>query len=219
VPVTFVLVPGAWLGAWCWASVARVLTAAGARVRAVDLDAGDGDARSFGRQVAAVHNASACAGGVVVLVGHSHGGSVVTAATQRTLSGAVMVIFLDGAMPQSGMSTADTWPPGMRDGLAAGVGADGMLPPPGRAELPEIPAADFGRLRPLPVVGAVHPGAGRRRESEQPVPGRPAFSSWAPSRATSSRISGSGRSWANSSLSVGVALDWLVASRHPGRRI
>lgn len=151
------LVAGAWLGAWCWVSVARVLAAAGARVEAVDLGAGDGDTTAFGRQVAAVHDASARAGGAVVLVGHSHGGSVVTAAAPRTPSGAGLVIFLDGAMPQSGMSTADTWPPGMRDELAARVGADGMLPPPSRAELPDIPAADFGRLRPCPWPALITP--------------------------------------------------------------
>ena len=80
---TFVLVHGAWHGAWCWDHVSPLLSAAGFEVVCLDLPGrgqntepladlhGDADA------VTSVLDAVA---GPVVLVGHSYGGAVITEA-------------------------------------------------------------------------------------------------------------------------------------------
>jgi pimeloyl-ACP methyl ester carboxylesterase len=142
-PVTFVLVPGAWLGAWCWRWVAAGLRATGVPVRAVDLlGVVDDGAFSFDRHVDAVRRTVDCSSGPVVLVGHSYGGSVVTAATSGIASRTASVLFLDATAPRSGQSTADTWPPRLRAELASAVDSRGMLPPPAGAELPQLGETD-----------------------------------------------------------------------------
>jgi hypothetical protein len=74
---TFVLVHGAWHGAWCWDEVAARLRADGAPVVAVDLPsvARGGDMYDDARFV---RDAVAAAGGETVVVGHSYGGIVIT---------------------------------------------------------------------------------------------------------------------------------------------
>lgn len=72
---TVVLVHGAWHGAWCFDRVALLVRDAGVDVRAVDL-AGQG----FEPDVRSVREALDAADGDVVLLGHSYGGAVITAA-------------------------------------------------------------------------------------------------------------------------------------------
>jgi len=72
---TFVLVHGAWHGAWCWDPVVELLEAAGHDVHAVELPFGGPDA-----DVAEVITTLAGIDGPKVLAGHSYGGQVISEA-------------------------------------------------------------------------------------------------------------------------------------------
>ncbi|HUZ16306.1 MAG TPA: alpha/beta fold hydrolase [Gaiellaceae bacterium] len=84
---SYVLVHGAWHGAWCWDKVVPLLEAEGHSVTAVDLPGHgeDGTALAgltqaeYGRRVA---DAVEAAGQSVVLVGHSMGGMAITQAAE-----------------------------------------------------------------------------------------------------------------------------------------
>ena len=72
---TVVLVHGAWHGAWCWSSVLAGLDERGIPAVAIELPLADlgSDAQHVGEALAGID-------GPVVLVGHSYGGAVITAA-------------------------------------------------------------------------------------------------------------------------------------------
>ncbi|MFD2780775.1 alpha/beta fold hydrolase [Novosphingobium pokkalii] len=86
----YVLVHGAWCGAWCYEQLADELRGAGHRVVAVDLPGLGADAARFhpgitlGDHIAHVEAEVARAGfDRFVLVGHSYGGMVITGAAAR----------------------------------------------------------------------------------------------------------------------------------------
>jgi pimeloyl-ACP methyl ester carboxylesterase len=72
---TVVLVHGLWHGAWCWDAVIEALR--GPDVAAVALDL---PMRSLAGDASVLHDALDHVSGTVVLVGHSYGGAVITAA-------------------------------------------------------------------------------------------------------------------------------------------
>ena len=67
--------------------------------------------------------------GPAVLVGHSHGRTIVTAAAAASPGLVAGVIYLDAAVPRSGESTSGTWPDSLRAELAGTV-RGGQLPAP-----------------------------------------------------------------------------------------
>src|SRR5262245_46877635 len=82
-PQSFVLVHGAWMGAWSWNDVVPELEAMGSSATAVELPAhGDStepvSAATLDAYVAAVSDAVDRASAPVVLVGHSMAGIVIT---------------------------------------------------------------------------------------------------------------------------------------------
>ncbi len=129
---TFVLVPGAWLGAWAWQEVTPTLrefghtalpvTLTGLADRAdaagpdVDLDThiadvtsvlDDGDLRD------------------VVLVGHSYAGIVVTGAADRRPDRVARVVYVDSGPAPDGVSSSEFAPPEARALTALEVARDG----------------------------------------------------------------------------------------------
>lgn len=129
---TFILVPGAWLGAWAWDDVAARLRAAGhialplsltglaERAYAggpdVDLDThiadvtsviDDGDLRD------------------VALVGHSYAGIVVTGAADRRPDRVARVIYVDSGPAPDGVSSSEFGPPEAREETARLVANEG----------------------------------------------------------------------------------------------
>lgn len=108
---TYVLVPGAWQGAWAWTPVAQRLRAAGARAVTITLPGlGDGDRRIGLRLTDAVdHVVNAVRElGPVTLVGHSWGGYVVTGAAHRLGREAVTeVVYYNAVVPQQGVAMVD----------------------------------------------------------------------------------------------------------------
>lgn len=112
---TYVLVHGAWHGGWCWADVAAILRAEGARVFTPTLT-GLGERRhlraayqgleTFITDVTAVIEAENLSD--IILVGHSFGGMVVTGVADRMPDRIRHLVYLDAAVPADGHSMIAT---------------------------------------------------------------------------------------------------------------
>jgi pimeloyl-ACP methyl ester carboxylesterase len=143
---TFVLVHGAWHGAWCWARVMPVLRAARHEVFAVTLT-GVGERAhllsrdiTLGTHVDDVFNLIACEElSDVVLVGHSYGGLPITGAADRLLArqSAILrhLVYIDAMVPHPGESWSTHHAPELvAQRLAASAAhPQGALPPPDAA--------------------------------------------------------------------------------------
>lgn len=141
-PSALVLVHGAWGGAWIWRRVLAPLRAAGHEVHALTLT-GDGDRAHLRRpetgleqhvdDVVAAIDAEEL--DRFVLVGHSYGGMVITAAADRLLARGRGVpsrlVYVDAMVPAPGESWSSTHTPEVRaERLATAAANDGALPPP-----------------------------------------------------------------------------------------
>jgi len=104
---TYVLIHGAWHGGWCWEEVRARLEQDGHTVAAPDLP-GHGDDRTptaevtldaYARRVCDVLDAQT---EPVVLVGHSMGGVVITAAAERRPHRIAALVYLCAFLPGDG---------------------------------------------------------------------------------------------------------------------
>jgi pimeloyl-ACP methyl ester carboxylesterase len=111
---TFILVPGAWHGAWCYRRVTDLLAAHGHRVYPLSLTglaershlAGDAvDLTTHVRDVVNLVRWEDLAD--VVLVGHSYAGLVIGHAAEAIASKTAAIVFLDAFLPEDGKSLAD----------------------------------------------------------------------------------------------------------------
>jgi pimeloyl-ACP methyl ester carboxylesterase len=108
----FVLVHGAWHGAWCWEQVEHHLGELGAASVAVDLPGRQGDPQSVAQltlesyvdQVVAAIQASP---EPVVLVGHSLGGLVISQTAERVPEKISSLVYLCAMLLHDGQSTID----------------------------------------------------------------------------------------------------------------
>jgi len=134
---TFVLVHGAWHGAWCWRRVARLLardghevfsptlTGLGERLHllspAIDVDTHILDVVNEMRWQE-LNN--------VVLVGHSYGGMVISGVAETMEKSIASLVMLDAFMPEDGQSLVDMQPPQMRESvlIAAEEGRTALSP-------------------------------------------------------------------------------------------
>lgn len=113
-----VLVAGAWLPESVWAQTVTGLARRGVAARSVSVPGRDSiSGGNLADQVAAVVSAAE-RWSADVLVGHSHGGSIVTGAAAQ-LGDAVGIVYVDASVPARGQSTADTWSPGLRAEMLA----------------------------------------------------------------------------------------------------
>lgn len=135
----FVLVHGAWHGAWCWRDVVALLTRAGHRAHAVTLT-GVGErvhlmspAITLETFVADVVNAiEAEEMARPVLVVHSFAGMVGTAIADRMPQRLSHLVYVDAVLPEPGESWSSTHAPATREAriAAAEASRDYSFPPP-----------------------------------------------------------------------------------------
>jgi len=123
-PQTFVLIHGAWHGAWCWHKVIPLLEAQGHRVLAPDLPSMGADTRapasvtlqSWARFVSDLLDAQP---EPVVLVGHSRGGIVMSQAAELVPRRIRRLVYLCAFLLPSGHNLAEE----------ARGDADSLIPP------------------------------------------------------------------------------------------
>lgn len=115
---TFVLVPGAWHGGWCYRHVTRGLRAGGHDVYPLTLT-GLGDrlhlaAREVNLDTHVQDVVAAVTSEEIedaVLVGHSYGGMVITGVAEQLADRFRTIVYLDAFVPESGHSLASSAPP------------------------------------------------------------------------------------------------------------
>ena len=109
---TYLLVHGAWMGAWVWDEVARGLRSQGHGVLTVELPAHGADTTpvpeaTFEAYVAKVEAALDCAAGRVILVGHSMAGMVVSQVAENRGDRISKLVYLAAYLPQDGQKLLD----------------------------------------------------------------------------------------------------------------
>lgn len=108
----FVLVHGAFGGAWCWEPVIGRLEAAGHTVEAFDLPGSGEDETPVADVTLDAYANRACAAlaerdELAVLVGYSMGGVVITQAAQHCSERIASLVFVCAFMPSNGQSLLD----------------------------------------------------------------------------------------------------------------
>ncbi len=127
----FVLVAGAFHGAWAWEKVRPLLEAQGHVVHAVDLT-GQGEKIGLATpdtnlsthiddvvRVIETENLSD-----VVLVGHSYSGLVVTGAADKVIRRVAHIVYTDATVPADGLSAADYAGPTLTQAALAAANGD-----------------------------------------------------------------------------------------------
>ncbi len=109
---TFVLVAGAWQGAYVWQYVKADLEKSGQKVVVVELPAhGDDNTAIAGLSIDVYSNkvidAINAAGGKVILVGHSMAGVVVTATAEKIPNQIEKLVYIGAFLPANGQSLLD----------------------------------------------------------------------------------------------------------------
>lgn len=136
----FILLPGAWAGAWIWDEVAgylrnknhevHTLTLSGldgsAEPSAIDLNDHVEDVESYIQE----HGAKS-----VILVGHSYSGIVAGQVASRGKVSVRHTIFIEAFLPVSGQSLLEVSGLPVEEEKKAIADNHGMWPAPGRAEL------------------------------------------------------------------------------------
>ena len=108
----FLFVHGSWHGAWCWTPLIKRLSAAGHTVRAIDLPGHGEDARNPEDVTLAHYSAAVRAeildmGGDVILVGHSMGGVVISAASELISEAIAKLVFIAALVPEANDTLID----------------------------------------------------------------------------------------------------------------
>jgi pimeloyl-ACP methyl ester carboxylesterase len=136
---TFLLVPGAWLGGWCWRKVADHLLQVGHTVVAATLTGLGERAHLLSPHIGLQTHVSDIVGLLhyrdltgVILVGHSYGGTVITAVAEQVPGRIRCLAYLDGSVPRDGEGNNHVVGPEMAAQLrsAARSGGDGWRVPP-----------------------------------------------------------------------------------------
>jgi pimeloyl-ACP methyl ester carboxylesterase len=133
----FVLVHGAWHGAWCWKKIVPPLWAAGHRVFAVTLT-GVGERAHLLSKAITLDTHIADVVGLIeseelpdpILVGHSYAGVVITGAAARLGTRLRHLVYLDAVVLRSGESWSSTHTPETQAARRQAIAEHGALPPP-----------------------------------------------------------------------------------------
>lgn len=132
----FVLVHGAWHGAWCWKRVLPALWQAGHRAFAVTLSGVGERAHLLSpdirlsthiQDVAAVIEAEELTD--AILVGHSYAGMVITGVADRLAARIARLVYLDATVPLPGEAWSSRHSPETQAQRRALIAQLGHLPP------------------------------------------------------------------------------------------
>jgi pimeloyl-ACP methyl ester carboxylesterase len=109
---TFVLIHGAWQASFVWDSVKAQLEAAGNKVVVVELPAHGNDTTSSANVTMDIYRDKVVEAinkinGKIILVGHSMGGVVITAAAEKIPSRIEKLIYIGAFLPANGQSLID----------------------------------------------------------------------------------------------------------------
>jgi pimeloyl-ACP methyl ester carboxylesterase len=172
---TAVLVHGAWHGAWCWEAVVPLLDAAGIPLLVVDLPSVAHATATLRDDAEYVRGALDSIDGEVVLLGHSYGGAVISAAgAHPNVAHLVYLCAFALDAGESAQSNSLEGGDGPSDLIPALVFGDQVITcDPERAAAafyhdctPEIAAAAIARLRPMSLAalgGTVDAAAWREK--------------------------------------------------------
>ncbi|MGE3912168.1 MAG: alpha/beta fold hydrolase [Chloroflexota bacterium] len=177
---TYVIVHGAWGGAWSWNKlVVPMLRAAGQDVYPVTLT-GLGERTHLASPDVSLDTHIQDVVNVlfyedltdVILVGHSYGGNVITGVADRVPERLQQLVYLDAATPSDGQASADSFP-GRREQVEeqARRDGDGWKVPPGAvpADQPaEITVWATPRRSPMPIKTMTTPVRLTRGETTLP---------------------------------------------------
>jgi pimeloyl-ACP methyl ester carboxylesterase len=171
----FVLVHGAFHGAWCWEGVTGELEARGHTVEVFDLP-GLGDDQTPAAEVTLdayadrIRDVLGSSDERAVLVGHSMGGVAITQAAARCPERIASLVYVCAFLPADGQSLVDLTqlPEGAGDGVQANAIVEGEPPvstmPRDKAiEVfyaacePEVAERAASRIRPQPIAPFVTP--------------------------------------------------------------
>lgn len=133
-----VLVHGGWHGGWVWQRLAPLLVAAGNRVHTPTLTGLGDRAPEFHAEVGlqthvddilqvvlGIHSHA------VTLLGHSYGGSIITAVADQVPERIAALVYLDAIIPADGISDWQRFPRERQAAMLAGARAlDGLRVPP-----------------------------------------------------------------------------------------
>lgn len=140
---TFLLVHGAWNGSWCYQQVAQLLREQGHRVFTVTLSGLAERSNLVSPDIDLSTHVQDVVNAVeweelndFVLVGHSYGGMVITAAAEQIWRKVSAIVYLDAFIPQSGQALAELNGDGARAAMEQRALANGGY-------LPPIPAKVF----------------------------------------------------------------------------
>ena len=110
---TFVLVHGAWHGSWCWKKVVPLLEEAGHEVVTLDLPGHGDDGTPVSEVTLVTYAERVCdvldeQSELVVLVGHSMGGLVISEAAERRPEKIKLLVYLTGFLLANGKTLIET---------------------------------------------------------------------------------------------------------------
>ena len=132
----FVLVHGAWHGAWCWKRILPGLWTAGHRAFAVCLTGTGERAHQLSPSITLSTHADDVAAVLeaeelerAVLVGHSYGGMVITAVADRCHERIARLVYLDAVVPRPGESWSSTHAPATQAQRRRAIAENGAIPP------------------------------------------------------------------------------------------
>lgn len=133
----YVLVHGAWHGAWCWKRIVPALWAAGHRAFAVTLTGVGDRAHLLTRQVGLDTHIADVAHLIeaeelldAILVGHSYGGIVITGVADRLAARLRHLVYVDAVVPRPGESWSSTHTAETQAQRRKAIADTGTLPAP-----------------------------------------------------------------------------------------
>jgi pimeloyl-ACP methyl ester carboxylesterase len=154
----FVLVHGAWIGGWCWRPIARALRRSGHEVHTPMAGLGErlhliNPSINLDTHITDIVNViSQEELSDVVLVGHSHGGMVITGVADQLPDKIKSLVYLDAFVPENGQSLLSLLPPPFREFPAGSDYTTAPLPVVIFAASPDVAAYVDARTTPHPTA-------------------------------------------------------------------